>query len=189
MTEQIEEVLSFWLEEVGPAGWYEADEALDGQIAERFGEVWRAARRGELKGWSATARGALALVIVLDQFPRNMFRGSPESFATDRAARILARRAIDHGFDKEIEGPARQFFYLPFMHSESLMHQERAIWGLLKSFGHGESLRHAQAHREIIRRFGRFPYRNEALSRQSSQAEREFLVSGGYAAALRELAA
>ena len=181
------EVLRFWLEELEPRDWYVADAAVDARIRERFLGAWEAARGGELRDWEATARGALALLVLTDQFPRNMFRGDGRAFATDALARGVARRAVARGFDLEVEAPARQFFYLPFEHSESLTDQERAVRLIAMRMDAPETLLHARAHREVIRRFGRFPYRNAALGRETSAAEKAFLEGGSYGAVLRGL--
>ena len=182
-----EAVLAFW-EEVGAAGWYAADAAVDEAVRTRFGALWEAAREGGWMDWTPTPRNALALVIVLDQFPRNMFRGDARAFATDGAARTRAKCAIDKGWDKRIGGAMRQFFYLPLEHSESLADQERAVRLFAERMPEaGETLLHARAHREVIRRFGRFPTRNAALGRTDTPGERDFLAAGGYGALVRGL--
>ena len=181
------EVLRFWLEELEPRDWYVADAAVDARIRERFLGAWEAAWGSGLRDWEATARGALALLVLTDQFPRNMFRGDGRAFATDALARGVARRAVARGFDLEVEAPARQFFYLPFEHSESLTDQERAVRLIAMRMDAPETLLHARAHREVIRRFGRFPYRNEALGRETSAAEKAFLEGGSYGAVVRGL--
>ncbi|RMH48704.1 MAG: DUF924 domain-containing protein [Alphaproteobacteria bacterium] len=179
----VEEVLHFWLDEVGPKGWYAVDEKLDREIRERFQKLWEEAAAGKHHEWQAEPRGALAYIILTDQFPRNMFRGDARAFQTDKLARKAAKHAIDLGWDKRIPEPARQFFYLPLMHSESLCDQDRAVRLFLTRMPEtGEAnLLHAKAHREIIRKFGRFPYRNAALHRQTTEDERHFLEDeGGY---------
>lgn len=183
-TEQAGAVLDYWMETVGPDGWYKIDEAVDKEIAARFGETWAAARAGELDEWLLRPEDALAFMIVLDQFPRNMFRGDDRAFATDRKALCAAKKAISLGHDLKAPEPQRQFFYLPLMHSESLMDQERCVRLILTRMPQtGEAnLIHARAHRDVIRRFGRFPYRNDALGRPSTIAERGYLDAGGYAA-------
>ena len=183
-----ETVLRFWLEETGPDGWYGGGEALDAAIRERFEMTWNAAHDGGLKTWNCNARGALAYLILTDQFPRNMFRGTPKAFATDRLAMKKAKQAIRRGLDLQIDDPARQFFYLPLEHSEKGPDQHRAVRLIATRLESAETLRHARAHREVIRRFGRFPYRNEALARESSRSEREMLAAGGYGAVLNALA-
>lgn len=182
-------VLDFWLHEVGPAGWYAIDEAIDAEIRARFGALWREAEAGDHGHWTAGPRGALAYLILTDQFPRNMFRGDASAFATDGRARAAASSAIAAGLDAAIPEPERQFFYLPFMHSEDIADQDRCIALMtagLPVTGAG-NLRHAHAHRAVIARFGRFPYRNAALGRTTTEAEAAFLAAGGYGAILREL--
>jgi uncharacterized protein (DUF924 family) len=182
-----EDILAFWLDEVGPSGWYRQDDALDARIRERFGAALQAAGRGEMESWILDPRKCLALLILLDQFPRNMFRDSPEAFALDARARAVAKAALRRGFDAAIPMPGRQFFYLPLMHSESLPDQERSV-RLFRLHGEGgDNLDHARAHRAVIRRFGRFPYRNGPLGRVTTEAEHAWLASGGYSAALAEV--
>lgn len=184
-----EDILSFWLDEVGPEGWYSAGAACDARVTERFADAWAAAARGAMDGWLSNPRGALALVVLLDQFPRNMFRGEARAFATDALARSMAKHAIDHGWDMRIPEPERQFFYLPLMHSESLCDQDRGVRMFLTRMpdSGADNLVHAKAHRDVIRRFGRFPYRNAALGRETTPGEAEFLGSGGYGATLRRV--
>ncbi len=182
-----EEILSYWLDEVGPQGWYRGDAALDAEIRERFLPVWEKAERGELRGWLSTPERTLAFLILVDQFPRNMFRGEGRAFATDHLALAAAKCAISKGWDQRIAEPARQFFYLPLMHAESQMDQDRCVRMMLIRMPEtgGVNLKHAIAHREIIRRFGRFPFRNAALNRISSAMETAFENEGGYGAVLR----
>ncbi|MGR3434420.1 MAG: DUF924 family protein [Shimia sp.] len=177
-----EDVLAFWLDEVGEQGWYAVDEALDATIRTRFEDTWRAAAEGAHALWLTYPSGALAYLILVDQFPRNMFRGTARAFATDRIAVTAAKQLVDRGWDLRIDEPARQFFYMPLMHSESLCDQERAVRLILTRMPEAgaETLRHAKAHREVIRKFGRFPYRNEALARQMSAPEEAFVANGGY---------
>ncbi len=185
----VEEVISFWIEEVGPEGWYAVDEALDAKIRDRFEGLWEKARDGRLERWAACAKGALAFIIVTDQFPRNMFRGDARSFATDAMARQVAARGCHLGYDRHTPEPQRQFFYLPLMHSESQMDQDRAVRMFLLRMPEtgGDNLLHARAHRAVIREFGRFPYRNGALGRETTAREQEFLTQGGYKSALDAL--
>ena len=186
-----EEILAFWLDEVGPKGWYESSPELDGAIRDRFLPDWIRARDGGMSLWLTYPSGTLAYIILTDQFPRNMHRGSGEAFATDGIARAAAKMAIDRGWDLRIDEPARQFFYLPLMHSECLADQERCVRLMMTRMPEtGEAnLVHARAHREVIRRFGRFPYRNEALARHTQGAEADFLAGGGYGAMVREMQA
>ena len=173
------DVLAFW-RAAGPAKWFKKDAALDAEIASRFSALWRDAAAGRLADWEAAPETALALVIVLDQFPRNMFRGGADAFATDALARGAAERAIAHGFDQAVPTSERLFFYLPFEHSESLADQERAI-ELVDALGDPDLTRWAKLHADVIRRFGRFPHRNSALGRVSTREEQAFLDAGGFA--------
>ena len=184
-----EDVLSFWLDEVGPDGWYTADESLDAKISEAFEAAWEGAMEGKYSLWLTYPSGALAYVILTDQFPRNMFRGSGRAFASDRASLTAAKAAIGKGWDMRIDEPARQFFYLPLMHSENLCDQDRCVRLMherMPEYG-ASNLLHARAHREVIRQFGRFPYRNEALDRNSTGAESDYVSAGGYGQTVREL--
>lgn len=186
-----EEVNAFWLEEVGSANWYTGGEALDTKIRERFEPLWEEARAGGLHDWLCTAEGTLAYLILTDQMPRNMFRDDARAFATDEMSRAAAKLAIDQGFDMKVPEPQRQFFYMPLMHSECLTDQDRCVRMMLTRMpetGAGNLL-HAKAHREVIRRFGRFPYRNTALSRGFAECEREFVEQGGYRNTLEKISA
>jgi uncharacterized protein (DUF924 family) len=180
-------ICRFWIDEVGPAGWYKSDPALDGTIRDRYLDLWETARTGDFDVWIASAESCLALVILLDQFPRNMFRGDARSFASDARSRAIAKSAIARGYDRREDLPGRGFFYLPLMHSETLPDQERAVRLHLMRFGPESDLTHPRAHRLVIRRFGRFPYRNAALGRVTTPPEQEFLDAGGYGAAVREV--
>lgn len=186
-----QEVLAFWIDEVGPEGWYRSDPDLDEQIRSRFLETWEQAQRGGKTRWLHNAPGVLAYVILNDQFPRNMFRNDGRAFSSDKIALAAAKCAIGKGWDLRIDEPARQFFYLPLMHSESQMDQDRCVRLMLTRMPEGGrgNLLHAKAHREVIRRFGRFPYRNAALSRSDTPPEAAFAQAGGYGALVRELQA
>jgi uncharacterized protein (DUF924 family) len=183
------DILDFWLDDVGPKGWYGGGAALDEEIRQRFLPMWEGASEGRFAMWLTYPNGALAYIILTDQFPRNMFREDGRAFATDRAALAAAKSAIQRKWDLRIDEPARQFFYLPLMHSENLCDQERCVRLILERMPEtgADNLLHAKAHREVIRRFGRFPYRNAALSRSDTSPERRFLDEGGYGAAVREL--
>lgn len=185
----VSEVLAFWFEELTEADWYAGGDALDSTIRARFGAVWGAARRGDLTGWQGNPRGVLAFLIVTDQMSRNMHRQSARAFETDGIAHAAAFRASVQGWDMRIEGPARQFMYTPFMHAETLADQNRSVasYALKLKEGDAEHLLHARAHREVIRKFGRFPARNIALGRTSSVAESEYLALGGYGALIKSL--
>lgn len=184
-----EEVLSFWLDEVGPSGWYKADDALDQEIRDRFEDAWNGAMQGRHALWLTFPSGVLAYIVLLDQFPRNMFRDTGKAFASDRFALAAAKQAIGKDWDLRIDEPARQFFYLPLMHSENLADQDRCVRLMLHRMPeHGASnLLHARAHREVIRKFGRFPYRNGALGRRSSETERSYVDRGGYGSTVEAL--
>ncbi|WP_371056044.1 MULTISPECIES: DUF924 family protein [unclassified Rhodosalinus] len=185
----VDGILSFWLDEVGPDEWYKADDALDEEIRRRFLPLWEGACEGRFAMWLTYPAGSLAYIILTDQFPRNMFRGEGRAFATDRAALAAAKSAIHRKWDLRIDEPARQFFYLPLMHSENLCDQDRCVRLIHERMPEtgADNLTHAKAHREVIRRFGRFPYRNAALGRANTAPERAFLDEGGYGAAVREL--
>lgn len=182
MRDEQQEVLDFWLHEVGSERWYESSPELDAEIRERFGALWQRAAEGRLCHWLSNPRGALALIIVLDQFPRNMFRGTPEAYRSDKRALAAAKVALDRRFDRRIPEPERQFFYLPLMHSEDLPDQERCVRLIkLRMPETGErNLEHARRHREVIRRFGRFPSRNPILGRADTEDERRYRAAGGY---------
>lgn len=184
-----DEVLAFWLDEIGPDGWYKSSETLDKSVRDRFEGTWENARAGGCSLWLTYPTGTLAYVILTDQFPRNMFRGQQRAFATDTVALAAAKVAINRGWDMRIDEPARQFFYLPLMHSENLCDQDRCVRLICERMpDHGPgNLPHARAHREVIRRFGRFPHRNAALGRPSNTSERAFEAEGGYGAVLREV--
>lgn len=185
------EIIGFWIDEVGPDGWYKSSPELDARIRERFEPAWRSAADGAFHDWTTLPDTALAYLILTDQFPRNMFRNNADSFATDRMARAAAKQAIDAGYDMRTPEPARQFFYLPLMHSECLMDQERCVRLMLTRMPEtgAENLLHAKAHREVIRRFGRFPHRNAALSRANSDPESVFISEGGYGRTVEDLRA
>ena len=183
-----EDILAFWLDDIGPEGWYVADAALDAKIRDRFLDAWTGAMEGRYALWLTYPSGTLAYLILLDQFSRNMFRGEARAFSSDRVAIAAAKSAIAKGYDLKIDPPARQFFYLPLMHSENLCDQERCVRLMAERMPEAEgNLLHARAHREIIRKFGRFPYRNEALSRWPAAPEQAYLAEGGYGETLQEL--
>jgi uncharacterized protein (DUF924 family) len=171
------DVVAFW-RAAGPKKWFEKDAALDDGIRHRFLSLHEAAAAGKLTAWEASAEGALALLILLDQFPRNMFRGQARAFASDPLARAIASRAILNGFDGAFSD-MRGFFYLPFEHSEDFADQERGLT-LYKVAGDADGLKWAGVHADIIRRFGRFPHRNAVLGRISTPEEQKFLDDGGF---------
>lgn len=173
-----EDVLTFW-RAAGPQKWFKQDPDFDAAIRARFLATYEAAAAGELAAWEATAGGALALVLVLDQFPRNMFREDASAYAADPLARNVAGRAIERGHDRAAPLSDRQFFYLPFEHSEAMPDQERCC-ALFAATGDAELLKWAQLHADIIRRFGRFPHRNALLGRATTPDEQAFLDGGGF---------
>lgn len=182
------EVLDFWLGEIGPEGWYAGSPEIDDACAVRFGALWQALHDGGLDHWVDGVVGTLAFIIVADQFARNIHRGTAQAFATDAQARDAATRAVAAGWDLLAPVPERQFFYMPFEHSEDMADQDRAVALMADRMdGNAEALLHARAHREIILRFGRFPFRNAALGRENTTAEAEFLAEGGYAAVVQQL--
>jgi uncharacterized protein (DUF924 family) len=182
-----DDILSFWLDECGSDKWYEADDALDQTIRERFGAAWKAATEGAFSLWLTYPNGALAYIILTDQFPRNMFRDDARAFSTDRAALAAAKSAIAKGWDLRIDPPARQFFYMPLEHSENLCDQDRAVRLICDRLQDETYLLHARAHREVIRQFGRFPHRNAALDRNTTDLEKDHLERGGYGTIVRGL--
>jgi uncharacterized protein (DUF924 family) len=171
------DVVAFW-REAGPSMWFAKDDAFDRRFRERFILLHEAAARGELKSWESTSDGVLALLILLDQFPRNSFRNTPRMYATDAIAREVADRAILAGLDKAVPAELRTFVYIPFGHSESLADQERSV-ALARSVSESD-LAHAQHHHDIVARFGRFPHRNPILGRKMRPEEQEYLDNGGY---------
>lgn len=184
-----EEILEFWLDEVGPSGWYSSSDELDHTIREKFLKTWEKAMEGSYAQWLTYPSGALAYVVLLDQFSRNMFRGQAGAFSSDKIALAAAKSAIHQKWDMRIDEPARQFFYLPLMHSENLCDQERCVRLIMARMPETgpTQLLHARAHREVIRMFGRFPYRNEALSRRSTEPELDYVASGGYGATVEAM--
>ena len=186
-----DEILSFWLDEIGPDGWYAGGKALDAEIRERFENDYKRACAGALSLWLTYPSGTLAYIILTDQFSRNMFRDTGRAFATDGIARAAAKAAISKGWDLKIDEPARQFFYMPLVHSECLSDQDRAVRLFMTRMPEtGEAnLLHARAHREIIRSYGRFPTRNKALNRTCRAEEQSYLDGGGYGAIVEKLKA
>jgi uncharacterized protein (DUF924 family) len=170
-------VVDFWTE-AGPARWFKKDAAFDDEFRVRFAAEHDAAASGALDDWARTGEGALALMILLDQYPRNSFRGTARMFATDEKALSIAKQAVAQGHDLSVDPALRSFIYLPFMHSEQLAEQNRAL-ELYAPLG-SESQRFAVMHQDIIARFGRFPHRNALLGRTTSADEQAFLDSGGF---------
>lgn len=177
-TDDHEALLAFW-RDAGPARWFASDAAFDAACAAWVPAHHRAARR-ELDAWAATPDGALALLLLLDQIPRNVFRGSAHAYATDPLARRFARGVVDAGFDLKVEPALRVFCYLPFEHSEAIADQRLSVelHGRLEA---ADADRWARLHLDIIEQFGRFPHRNAALGRETTAAEQAFLDAGGFA--------
>ena len=167
------EIVTFWCE-AGRDRWFAKDEAFDALCRERFLPAHEAAADGRLDAWEETPEGALALAILLDQLPRNMFRGTPRTWETDQAALAIAERALTKGLDRDLDPLMRQFFYLPFMHAEDEAAQERSV-RLYEALGEAEQLTFARHHHGIVARFGRFPHRNWVLGRSSTPEELRFL--------------
>jgi uncharacterized protein (DUF924 family) len=177
------EVLDFWLGEVGPDGWYKGGDDLDTLCRERFGDLWQAAHDGGLEHWVDGAVGTLAYLIVTDQLSRNIHRDTLLAFACDARALAAAKTALEQGWDMAAPEPERQFFYMPFEHSEVPADQAMAVHLLETRLASDPDMAlHARAHAEVIRLYGRFPTRNAALGRDSTPAEAEYLANGGYAA-------
>jgi len=174
----IDEILRFWFEALTPEDWYRKDSAIDSEIARRFGSTYETLKNGVPPAWIAEPRAMLAAILVLDQFPRNMFRDDPRAFASDQAALALAKHAIGEGLDMQLTPEQRAFIYMPLQHSESASDQERSI-ALFMALGHPLNLDFARRHQAIIARFGRFPHRNSVLGRTSTAAELAFLQEPG----------
>ena len=172
-------VLDFWFREAGPEAWFKRSDAFDETCRDRFLALHEDAAAGRLDGWAGTADGALALLILLDQLPRNMFRGSPRAFATDPKARGIARDAIAAGFDLALPAERRIFVYLPLEHSEDPDDQRDCVALVRERIGDAEMIDYAERHLAIIARFGRFPHRNAILGRPSTEEEQEFLAQPG----------
>ena len=171
-----QEILDFWFSDEVRKLWFKSTPEFDALLRERFEALCARAQQGELDGWLQSAAGCLALVIVLDQFPLNMFRGQAQSFASEAQSREVARLAIDKGFDRDLDHRSRAFLYMPFMHSEVFADQQLALQ-LFAQPGLEDNLRFARHHHDIVEKFGRFPHRNTALGRESSESEIEYLNS------------
>lgn len=182
MSETAESLLEFWVDGIPPERWYVSDAELDAEIARRFEPLWERARDGGLETWKQEPRSALALLVLLDQFSRNMFRGTPKAFSTDALALRIAKQSIEARHDMAIPEPERQFFYLPLMHAEDSDDQSRCcalIAERMPETGH-HNTEHAEKHAEVIARFGRFPSRNAILGRDDTAEERAYREAGGY---------
>jgi uncharacterized protein (DUF924 family) len=182
------ELLEFWLHEVGPKGWYAGGEELDALCRDRFQDLWQAAHDGGLEHWVDGTVGTLAFLILTDQIPRNIHRDTAQAFATDPLARAAARKAVEAGWDMAAPEPERQFFYMPFEHSEDPADQVLSVQFLSERLTSDPDMAlHARAHQEVIARYGRFPTRNAALGRTSTEDERAYLEHGGYMAVVNRL--
>lgn len=181
MTATIDEVLTFWFVETPREAWFRIDPDFDRLVGERFSTAYDDAANGGFSHWRDSARGCVALLILLDQAPRNIYRGSPQAFATDTLACEIARHAIDRGFDRdpEIDDDKRLFLYTPLMHSENLDHQDLCVRLINERMAKENRGGYAERHRDIIARFGRFPHRNDVLARDSTPEERDFLMQDG----------
>jgi uncharacterized protein (DUF924 family) len=169
-------IIDFWFDENSRDYWFRSTPEMDAQLRDRFIDTWLAAAENKLRAWEDSAEGSLALAIILDQFPLNMFRGKPLTFSTEAQARKIARAAIERGLDQQLSDEQKVFLYMPFMHSEEMADQNRSI-ELFDLPGLEQSFRFANHHRDIVQRFGRFPHRNEILGRHSSQDEIAYLAS------------
>ena len=176
-------IIDFW-RQAGPRRWFAVDAAFDQSIRERFETLHMMASQGLLAEWEKDANGTLALLLLTDQFPRNLYRGSAHAFASDPLARALAERGVASGFDRQIDLVMRPFFYLPLMHHEDMASQLRALVlypRLVTEGGDAEGLKFARLHAELIARFGRFPHRNAMMGRISTPEETAYLAEGGFA--------
>ena len=190
MSTDIDRVLGFWLTEVGPKMWLQPN-AETIQKSLDFEDLWTQAAAGDLASWMCKPRACLALVVLLGQLPKMMFGDDPKAYSTEAAALAVAKRAIVLGHDLKTREPERRFFYAPLMQSESLMDQERCVRLIALRMPQAEMtfLAHSQAHRDIIRQFGRFPQRNAALGRKDTQAEEAYLSAGGYSSTMQAVLA
>jgi uncharacterized protein (DUF924 family) len=175
-----DEILNFWFVETTPKQWFQKSEEFDQLIIDEFSKIYVMALKGYCDSWIKDADGCLALILIFDQFPRNMFRGKPESFLTDDRALSISRHAIKHGFDQVLTPLKRRFLYLPFEHSENLADQERAV-KLFESMKEDDPMgyEYAKRHLDVIKKFGRFPHRNEILGRISTADEILYLRENG----------
>jgi len=171
----LEDVLGFWFAEGRQDQWFEASEAFDAEVRRVLLPHFEAARQGGYGDWRREPRGCLALVLLLDQVPRNVYRGTPRAFASDAAAREVTRHALKHGFDGALKMVERVFLYLPLEHSEDLKDQQDCVRLMAVLEDGAEFLSYAERHRDIVARFGRFPHRNTILGRESTEEEIEFL--------------
>ncbi len=179
MTETTPEtVLDFWFKETPPRQWFQKNADFDRQVEQRFGATLAAAAAGEFDAWLETPRGALAVVILLDQFSRNIYRDDPRAFDNDGKAQAITRSQVGKGADRQLESMERTFLYMPLMHSENAADQELSV-ELFEAWSNANTADFARRHRDIIKRFGRFPHRNKVLGRTSTAEEAEFLKQPG----------
>ena len=171
-------VVEFWLS-AGSKAWFSKDDDFDAAIKEQFGTLLEKAALNELSSWEAASDSTLALILILDQFSRNLYRNSARAFAQDTLCLRIAKLSLDNGFDSQVDPALRQFFLMPLMHSESILDQRRCV-KLFHAINRPDNLKYAILHRDIIERFGRFPHRNAVLNRATSLAEQAFLDSGGF---------
>ncbi|MCW9030275.1 MAG: DUF924 domain-containing protein [Gammaproteobacteria bacterium] len=171
-----ESIIDFWYSDRIKSQWFNSTKKLDQEIKDNYEAVWKAAIRGEFNHWKESAQGCLALAIILDQFPLNMYRGEVESFSTEAMAIKISKHAIDKGFDEELGKDKIAFLYMPLMHSEDMDDQNLSV-SMFEKAGLDENARFAKHHRGIVQQFGRFPHRNEILQRESSQSEIDYLNS------------
>lgn len=174
------DILSFWFDEAGPKNWFKQSDAFDAEIRQRFEETTLSLAT-DVAGWDETPESSLALLIALDQFPRNMYRGTKAAFAFDAKALAYAQAMTDKGWDLKIDQSRRSFVYMPFMHCETLSAQNDCVRLMDMRLDNASNLHHAKEHRKVIERFGRFPHRNEILGRKNTAEEIAFLKNGGYA--------
>lgn len=174
------EVLRFWFEELRPQQWFHKNPDVDAEILARFKTTYEMATQNLCDHWASDANGALALIIVLDQFPRHMFRATPLAFTSDKAALLIAKQAVSSGFDIILDSTKRGFLYIPFQHSEELVEQERSLelYGSMQDVN-PTGFTYAKRHYDVIKQYGRFPHRNEILGRESSAEEKEYLATPG----------
>lgn len=175
----IDEILVLWFSDEVKALWFKSTDDFDAQLTKSYETVWQQAADGLLDHWKETANGAVALVIILDQFPLNMFRGQAKSFSTEAKSRDIARYAIDKKLDIDLNQGQKAFLYLPFMHSEDLQDQQKSI-DLFVAAGLDDNAKYAKHHYGVVERFGRFPHRNEALGRESTEEEMAYLKTANW---------
>jgi uncharacterized protein (DUF924 family) len=170
------DIIDFWYDDETRKQWFSSTPELDSYIRTQYESIWQQAKAGRLDSWQSSPEGCLALTIILDQFPLNMYRGKPESFSTESDANAVSKWAIEKGFDQLLPAERRVFLYMPLMHSENMDDQNMSV-SKYEAAGLEDNVRFAQHHRNIVQRFGRFPHRNEILGRESSQEELDWLAT------------